>query len=74
VKIDEQCFVAEQADSRILQHVSSLCAVCYTPFAEGEPVYYDLQAYRYLCEQCAEELSEKMNDACEIEEEGEGLF
>jgi len=72
--IDDQCFVAQTADAKILLHVTNVCGECYRDLHEGEPIYYDLQEYRYLCETCAEDLSERMNEACEIEDEGGGLF
>ncbi len=72
--IDDQCFVSEKATEKILLHVTNVCGLCYKDLHEGDAIYYDLQEYRYLCESCAEELSEKMNEACEIIEEGEGLF
>jgi len=72
--INDQCFVAQEASSKILLHVTNVCAVCFRDLHEGERVYYDMQEYRYLCESCAQELSEKMNEVCEIEEEQAGLF
>ena len=75
MSIDDQCFVSQTADEKILLHVTNVCGECYADLHEGEAIYYDLQAYRYLCEACAEQLSERMNEACEIEEEaGSGLF
>jgi predicted amidophosphoribosyltransferase len=67
--IDDQCFVAQTADEKILLHVTNVCGQCYRDLLAGEAIYYDLQEYRYLCEACAEHLSERMNEACEIEEE-----
>jgi len=72
--INEQCFVAQTATQNILLHVTNVCGMCYADLHEGEAVYYDMQAYRYLCESCAARLSEQMNEACEIEEEQAGLF
>jgi predicted amidophosphoribosyltransferase len=73
--IDDRCFVAQTVDEKILLHVTNVCGECYRDLHAGEPIYYDLQAYRYLCEACAEHLSEQMNDACEIvEESGGSLF
>ncbi len=67
--IDDQCFVRQTATEKILLHVTNVCGACYADLHEGEAVFYDLQAYRYLCAVCAEELSARMNEACEIEEE-----
>jgi hypothetical protein len=72
--IDDQCFVSEKATMNILLRVTNVCGLCFEDIHEGDAIYYDLQEYRYLCEKCAEELSRKMNDACEIVEDGEGLF
>jgi cold shock CspA family protein len=72
--INDQCFVAERATANILLHVTNVCGMCYHDLHEGEAVYYDMQEYRYLCENCAAILSEQMNEACEIEEEQAGLF
>ena len=72
--INDQCFIAQTATNKILLRVTNVCAMCYADLHEGEAVYYDMQEYRYLCERCASELSEQMNDACEIEEEQAGLF
>ncbi len=73
-RIDDQCFVAQTADEKILLHVTNVCGQCYRDLQRGEAIYYDLQEYRYLCEACAAHLSERMNEACEVVEEGEGLF
>jgi hypothetical protein len=71
----EACFVDQIATKEILLRVTNLCGVCYADLCEGEHIYYDMQHYRYLCEHCKCELSERMNDACEIiDEEDGGLF
>ena len=67
--INDQCFVAETATKKILLTVTSVCGKCYRDLHEGDPVYYDMQAYRYLCSECAAEISEQMDDSREIEEE-----
>ena len=72
--INDQCFVAQTATDKILLHVTNVCAQCFRDLHAGENIYYDMQAYRYLCHECAERLSEQMNDACEIEEEQVALF
>jgi hypothetical protein len=72
--IDDRCFVAEKASEKILLHVTNVCGLCYRDLHVGDEIFYDLQEYRYLCKQCAEGLSERMNEACEIVEESKGLF
>jgi len=72
--INDQCFVAQTATQKILLHVTNVCAVCFRDVHEGDAIYYDMQAYRYLCQKCAEHLSEHMNDACELDEEQVALF
>jgi hypothetical protein len=67
------CFVDEVATREILLRVTNVCGECYCDLQEGDPIYYDLQKYRYLCEACYEKLNEKMNEQCEVMEEG-GLF
>ena len=74
LNINDQCFVAQRATEKILLHVTNVCGICYRDLHEGDDVYYDMQEYRYLCWECAEHLSEQMNDACEIEEEQAALF
>lgn len=68
------CFVSQEATEEILLRVTNVCANCYTDLKEGDTIYYDLQNYRYLCINCKEELVERMNEECEIEEEGDTLF
>lgn len=70
----ENCFVEQKATKEILLRVTNVCGQCYESLCEGDDVYYDMNTYRYLCKKCKEELSEKMNDDCEIEEEDGGLF
>jgi predicted amidophosphoribosyltransferase len=69
MSVNDQCFVSQQADKQILLHVTNVCAECYRDLHPGDAIYYDMLSYRYLCAACAEELSERMNEACEIEEE-----
>ena len=69
------CFVTQEATEEILLRVTNVCAQCYSDIHVGDTIYYDMQSYRYLCHSCQEELSEKMNEECEIvEEEPNGLF
>ncbi len=70
----ENCFVEQKATKKILLRVTNVCGQCYKSFCEGENIYYDMSTYRYLCKRCKDELSERMNDECEIEEEDRGLF
>jgi hypothetical protein len=75
MSVNDQCFVSQQADDNILLHVTNVCAECYRDLHAGDSIYYDMLSYRYLCTECAEQLSDQMNDECEIEEEiGTGLF
>ena len=67
------CFVDQIATQEILLRVTNVCGECYSDIETGDPIYYDLQTYRYLCQTCHDQLCEKMNDACEVVEE-EGLF
>jgi hypothetical protein len=67
--MNEHCFVRQPATPKILEGVSRLCAECYREFSEGETIFYDLQGYRYLCRECAEELLRKLDEACETDEE-----
>ncbi len=69
------CFVTQVATEEILLRVTNVCGECYDDISEGDTIHYDMQNYRYLCKRCQEELSERMNEECEIiEEEGETLF
>ncbi|MEA3456643.1 MAG: hypothetical protein U9R26_09055 [Campylobacterota bacterium] len=67
------CFVDQIATPEILLRVTNVCGECYDDLLEGDPIYYDMQSYRYLCKKCYEILCEKMNDDCEVIED-EGLF
>ncbi|HHD72939.1 MAG TPA: hypothetical protein ENK77_04880 [Epsilonproteobacteria bacterium] len=67
------CFVDEVATREILLRVTNVCGECYCDLKEGDPIYYDLEHYRYLCEVCYEKIKEEMNDQREVFEEG-GLF
>ena len=68
------CFVDQIATREILLRVTNVCGECYRDLKEGEEIFYDLQSYRYLCKECHDKLSEKMNEQCEVIEEKEGLF
>jgi hypothetical protein len=68
------CFIDQIASQDILLRVTNLCGVCYDDLKLGEMIYYDMQEYRYLCQKCYEELSDKMNSNCEVVDDGEGLF
>lgn len=69
------CFVTQEATEEILSRVTNMCAECYSEIKVGDMIHYDMQNYRYLCDCCQRELSERMNDECEIiAEESEGLF
>ena len=69
------CFVDQVATREILLRVTNVCGECYRDLNEGDKIFYDLQSYRYLCEECHKKLSERMNEYCEvIEEEQESLF
>jgi len=68
------CFVDQVATKEILLRVTNVCGECYDDLHEGDPIYYDRQTYRYLCQKCYEALCERMNDECEVVEEEEGLF
>ena len=73
--MNTQCFVEQQSNERILEFVAKYCAECYREFRVEEMIFYDMQAYRYLCSECAEKLSERMDEECAIvEEQGGGLF
>ncbi|MEA1953288.1 MAG: hypothetical protein U9O24_02725 [Campylobacterota bacterium] len=69
------CFLTQIATEEILQRVTNMCGECYSDIVKGDIIHYDMQTYRYLCQSCQEQLSEKMNENCEIiEEESAGLF
>ena len=67
------CFVDQVATREILLRVTNVCGECYCDLKEGDPIFYDLQNYRYLCEECYERVCERMNEQCEVVED-EGLF
>ncbi len=77
MSVNDQCFVAQIADEKILLHVTNVCGECYRDMHEGDPIYYDMMAYRYVCSACAERLSEEMGTD-RVSEENElssaGLF
>ena len=66
------CFVEQPSSERILQFVSRYCAQCYREFTLGEKIFYDMQEYRYLCDDCAQALAERMDERCEVVDEEEG--
>jgi len=70
--MNTQCFVEQRSDERILNFVTRYCAECYREFSLGETLFYDMQEFRYLCDDCARLLAERMDDECEIVEEQEG--
>ena len=70
----ENCFIEQKATKEILLRVTNICGQCYGDLQEGDDIFYDMTTYRYLCKKCKEELSQKMNDDCEIEEERDSLF
>ncbi|WP_456433682.1 hypothetical protein [Nitratifractor sp.] len=63
------CFVEQIGNAELFERVGHYCAECYREFAEGEPIYYDMQEFRYLCRECADRLSQRMNERCEVVEE-----
>jgi len=77
-----QCFIEQPTTRKILQDVTSVCTECYRTLKEGEKTYYDMEHYRYLCEECArrlcEEKLERERESIRYEEEEEvetpGLF
>jgi len=69
------CFVTQEATQEILLRVTNVCAECYDDINEGDSIHYDMQNYRYLCQDCQERLCAQMNENCEIvEDEAPGLF
>ncbi|WP_457606171.1 hypothetical protein [Nitratifractor sp.] len=73
--MNSQCFVEQTGTEELLERVGRYCAECFSEFVPGERIYYDMNDYRYLCGSCAETLSEKMDERCEIvEDEGGSLF
>ena len=69
------CFVSQVATVDLLMRVTNMCAECYSDLKEGDIIHYDMQSYRYLCENCQESLCEKLNESCEIiEDDVQGLF
>ncbi len=68
------CFLEQEATENILLRVTNVCGLCYQSFTAGETIYYDMHHYRYLCKGCMEDLSKKLNEECEVVEEGGKLF
>jgi len=69
------CFIAQVATEEILLRVTNVCGECYDDLKIGDMIHYDMQTYRYLCNQCQERLCDRMNEDCEIvEDENSGLF
>ena len=71
--MNSQCCLRQEATNHLLQNVSRYCAECYREFREGEPLFYDMQNYRYLCDHCAEMLKQQLLEVCEQVEEPEGV-
>lgn len=64
------CFIQELATKDTLLRVTNMCAECYSDLNEGDTIHYDMQNYRYICQNCQEEMSANMTEECEdIEEE-----
>ncbi|MEY3090026.1 MAG: hypothetical protein RL113_342 [Pseudomonadota bacterium] len=60
------CFIAQEATEEILLRVTNVCAECYDDLLPGNMIFYDMQTYRYLCQQCKEDLCARMNENCEV--------
>ena len=71
--MNAQCCLRQEATNHLLQNVSRYCAECYREFREGEHLFYDMQNYRYLCEECAETLKQQSYEVSEEVEEPEGM-
>jgi hypothetical protein len=72
--MNDNCFVAQEADSNILLRVTNVCSECYSDIQEGDTIYYDMRHCRYLCQSCQEHLAEKINEDCEIDDNIEGTL
>ena len=58
--INKEIFLEQNADSKILNNVTKYCNECYKEFEENEFIYFDVDNYRYLCNQCACCISEEL--------------
>ena len=61
--MNNRFFIEQEATSRILQQVASVCAECYRELKEGESIFYDTEGFRYLCEECAMKFAEMQESA-----------
>ncbi len=78
VTINQDIFLEQNANSKILENVTKFCSRCYNEFKENDFIYYDIENFRYLCGECACCISEELQTSqeClldECEKDG-GLF
>ena len=50
--MSHNCFVAQVVTQVILSRVTHVCGECYKELQVGDVVHYDMQHYRYLCDEC----------------------
>jgi len=70
-RVEEHCFILQEATPKILEYVSRFCAECYREFEEREEIFYDMQACRYLCKDCADRIARYLDENCEGQEDEE---
>jgi len=68
------CFVTQEATEEILLRVTNVCGECYNDLEAGDVIHYDMQSYRYLCNDCQEKLCERMNNNCEIVDDEDAVL
>jgi hypothetical protein len=73
--MSENCFVKQEANSKLIDNVVSFCSKCYNNIVENEIIFYDMKNYCYLCESCQSELAENLDINCEpLDSNNNSLF
>ena len=78
--MNAQNFIEQKSSQRIMQYITRYCAECFKELSDGEKIFYDLENYRYICEECTQVICEKLYEIDEVEIataetfESEGLF
>jgi len=54
--MSENFFIREEASLSLIHNVTSFCSECYNELQENETIYYDMKHYRYLCQDCKEQV------------------
>ena len=68
-------FLTQEATKDILLRVTNVCGECYRDLEEGDTIHYDMQTYRYLCNECQKDFCEAHKEECDVyEDDSQTLF